>query len=140
MRSPLGSPVAQSQPGRKSAPAAASSEIAAATVSLDSSRSSRVSNLQLTHLSSRLSRLDITILHLISEVRIATGNQLRRRFWPDGEATKESRARMARRTLRRLTDWRLLEVLPRRTGGVRAGSDGFTFYLGSAGRRLLARV
>jgi hypothetical protein len=66
-------------------------------------------------------------------MRIATGQHLRRRFY-EGED-----ARAVRRALARLAEWRVLERLPRRIGGVRSGSEGFIYVVGAAGSRLLAR-
>jgi hypothetical protein len=54
------------------------------------------------------------------------------------EATAESKARSARRTLSRLTTLGLLARLERRVGGIRAGSSGYVYYLGPAGQRLVA--
>jgi hypothetical protein len=69
---------------------------------------------------------------------LCSGAQLEHLHWHEG--TPASRARKARRTLARLTGWRLLDRLPRRIGGVRAGSRGFVYSLGPAGARLLARL
>jgi hypothetical protein len=38
-----------------------------------------------------------------------------------------------------LERWRIIDRLPRRHGGVRGGSSSIVYYLGPAGRRLLAR-
>jgi hypothetical protein len=62
---------------------------------------------------------------------------LERLFWSEGEP--ESRARQARRTLRQLTEWRILDRQPRSVGGRRAGSRGYIYSLGPAGGRLLDR-
>jgi hypothetical protein len=62
---------------------------------------------------------------------------LERLFWSKGEL--ESRARQARRALRRLAEWRILDRQPRSVGGRRAGSRGYIYSLGPAGVRLLDR-
>lgn len=54
------------------------------------------------------------------------------------EATTASTARSVRRILQRLTDRGVLARLDRRVGGLRAGSEGFVYFLGSAGQRLVA--
>src|SRR5260370_4977400 len=43
------------------------------------------------------------------------------------------------RTLRRLTTWRVFDVLPRRVGGVSGGSAGSVYALGYAGQQLLTQ-
>lgn len=68
---------------------------------------------------------------------MATGEQLTRAFWHTTDHAS-SPARAARRTLKRLADWRVLDRLPRRIGGIRAGSAGMIYTLGPAGVRLLA--
>jgi Replication-relaxation len=98
-----------------------------------SHRPSRISSAQLDHIHDQLTDSDQVVLMFIADLRIATGQQLRRRFYEGQDA------RAARRTLARLADWRVLERLPRRIGGVRSGSEGFIYVLGVAGARLLAR-
>ncbi len=139
MSSPVASPIASSHTARKPVPGAGSRQISVPNVSLPSRSSSRVSARQLDHISRHLTQLDQDVLDLLADVRIASGDHLRRRFWAEGEATPESRARMGRRALRRLVDWRVLDVLPRRVGGIRAGSDGLIYHLGPAGLRLRAQ-
>ena len=82
-----------------------------------------------------LSDRDLDLLKTIARFRIMSGAQLREMFWPEG--TAETKARLARRTLARLAKRDLLVALPRRVGGVRAGSAGLTFALGVQGHRLL---
>jgi hypothetical protein len=92
---------------------------------------------RLYQISKELNERDLAVLGFTHESRYATGAQLIRGFWltedPDTNA-----ARAGRRTLKRLTDWRVLERLPRRIGGRRTGSDGFVYRVGRAGTRLLA--
>jgi hypothetical protein len=61
-----------------------------------------------------------------------------RLFWAPREVDP-GRARTGREVLRRLTEWRVLARLPRQIGGVRAGSDGHVYVVGTAGRKLLGR-
>jgi hypothetical protein len=92
---------------------------------------------RLYRISQSMSDLDWQLLGFLHESRFATGHQLVRCFWQTHDG-RSSQARAARRTLRRLTDWRVLETLPRRIGGIRTGSDGIVYQLGRAGVRLLA--
>lgn len=83
---------------------------------------------------------DRQLLVFVSEVRLATGRQLARKFWsapPEGDSAE---ARAGRRALKRLTTWRVLGSLPRRIGGERGGSAGIVYGVGIAGTKLLART
>jgi hypothetical protein len=83
----------------------------------------------------RLSQRDQDILRLLGRFRVMSGAQLARLFWATGKPA--SRSRLARRGLARLADLDVLERLPRRVGGVRAGSSGLVFAPGRVGQRLL---
>jgi hypothetical protein len=100
-------------------------------------RPSRISARQLDRIDTQLSDLDRAVLSFVSSYRLATGTQLVRRFWPgEGDRT----ARIGRRALKRLADWRVLDPLPGRArGGLRGGSDTLIYRVGVAGVRLLAR-
>jgi hypothetical protein len=74
----------------------------------------------------------------VSEVRLSSGQQLARRLWTSKQPT-DTKARAARRALTRLEGWRIIDRLPQRIGGVRAGSNSIVYGVGPAGRRLLAR-
>jgi Replication-relaxation len=65
-----------------------------------------------------------------------SGDQLQRLFWPEG--SPQTRARLARHGLARLSEMGVLEPLSRRVGGVRSGSAGTCFTAGLAGQRLLS--
>jgi hypothetical protein len=80
---------------------------------------------------------DRAVLELVHDSRFLTGQQLIRTFWQTADATTPE-ARLGRRALKRLTDWRVLETLPRRVGGMRSGSGALVYYVGLAGVRLLA--
>jgi hypothetical protein len=73
---------------------------------------------------------------LVRRFRVMSGAQLQRLFWPDG--SPQTRARLARHGLSRLCELGVLAPLARRVGGVRAGSSGRCFALGTAGQRLTA--
>jgi hypothetical protein len=81
-------------------------------------------------LAGQLSERDVAILRRVSDLRFVSGGQLTRMHFTD--ATD----RAARRALLRLTRLDCLERLPRRVGGVRAGSAGFVYRLGLAGQRV----
>lgn len=53
--------------------------------------------------------------------------------------TPAARSRITRRVLARLRGLRVLDVLDRRIGGVRSGSQGLIYHVGVAGDRLLER-
>jgi hypothetical protein len=101
--------------------------------------SSRISSRQLEAIAAQLTDTDKAVLLFLTEVRLVTVWQLARRLW-SASTPSDARAWAARRALRRLERWRLIERLPRRIGGVRAGSSGLVFSLGPAGRRLLGQM
>jgi hypothetical protein len=94
----------------------------------------RISRLELRHIEQEMSDLDRDVLLLVQALKLVTGNQLRRRFWPGDAAA----ARAGRRALARLTKWRVLDRADGRRGGVRAGSEGYIYVVGPSGHRLLA--
>jgi hypothetical protein len=79
-----------------------------------------------------LSELDLDVIGTVAFVRMASGSQLNRLFWP----TTPSGARTARRHLKRLTDLRVLTRLHRQVGGIRGGSQGYTYALDVNGQRI----
>src|SRR6185312_13819090 len=90
-----------------------------------------------TAIDAALTDRDRLVLKTVSELRFASGSQLTRIHWGGDEPTAQARA--ARRALLRLVKLDVLARLPRRVGGVRAGSAGFTFQLGAVGQRLAVR-
>ncbi|MDZ7733880.1 MAG: replication-relaxation family protein [Acidimicrobiia bacterium] len=68
-------------------------------------------------------------------VRMASGAQLNRLIWP----TTASGARTTRRRLKRLTDLRIIARLYRQVGGIKGGSQGYTYALDVAGQRVAQR-
>lgn len=95
---------------------------------------SRLSHAQLVGLAGSLSERRWELLQAVQHVRLATGGQLRRRFYGEGS----SAYRLARLDLAYLHDHGVLHRLERTIGGVSAGSTGFIYALGPVGRRLLA--
>jgi hypothetical protein len=87
------------------------------------------------HIAQRLSTRDRQIMDTVHRLRLATGNQLERLHFAD--LSPASRGRTRRRVLNRLVSWRVLATLPRRVGGVRAGSTGLIYHLDTAGNWLM---
>jgi hypothetical protein len=135
MTRPIARPVASSSRGRN-APAQAGSRQISATEDSSSPRLLRVSADRLERIVQQLTASDREVLELVADLRLCSGAQLERMVWWQGEP--DNRGRAARRALKRLTDWRVLDRLPRAIGGVRAGSQGFVYGIGPVGRRLLA--
>jgi Replication-relaxation len=82
-----------------------------------------------------MSTRDTQIVDTIGRLRLATGAQLERLHFTD--LAEGCRSRVRRRVLARLTSWRVLATLPRRVGGVRAGSTGLVYTLDTAGAWLM---
>lgn len=86
-----------------------------------------------------LSPRDLAILHSVAEHRFLGTRHIEALHFHD-HATALSGARSARRVLRRLHGYRLLDHLERRVGGIRAGSAGYIWTLGPVGVRVLAET
>lgn len=86
-------------------------------------------------LQERLTDLDLEVLKSVSDLHFVSGGQLTRMHFAGG-SDPVVEARAARRALVRLVRLDCLARLPRRVGGVRAGSSGFVYALGLAGQRL----
>jgi hypothetical protein len=97
--------------------------------------SSRLSAARLLWLEERLSPRDWCVLEHVSQLRLATGQQLEVLCF-DGLAG-HSRTVVRGRVLSRLVDWGLLEQLDRRIGGAARGSSSAIFRLAVAGQRLM---
>lgn len=133
--SPLARPFALS-PQPRTPSVAAGSQATSAAKDTVASASSRVSVSALEVIAGSLSERDREVLAFVQTLRLVSGHQLQRRFWPQADG---SQARIARRALARLARLRILDRLPRVIGGVRAGSSGFAYHAGPVGLRLLAR-
>lgn len=91
------------------------------------------------HLARELADRDWELLGFVADCRLATGKQLAMRFWLAQREHDPAGARAARRALKRLRDWRVLDTLPGRArGGVRGGSATLIYRVGVAGAKLLA--
>ena len=93
-----------------------------------------------------LSHRDLAILESLRTYRALTTALIRRLHFPSpggqdrgitGHATESAAAVAAIRVLTRLESHRLVARMKRRIGGVRAGSSGIVWQLGSSGERLL---
>ncbi len=89
---------------------------------------------RLRELESALSLRDLDVVHRVAALRFVSGDQLARLCFESNDPASARRA--ARRALLRLVRFDVLTRLPRSVGGVRAGSSGFVYRLGVAGRRL----
>jgi hypothetical protein len=81
----------------------------------------------------RLTGRDWQILEFLRRTRVLTGSQLERLVFVD--LAGRSRSVVRWRVLKRLVDWRVLVMLPRRVGG--RGSSGAAYVLDTAGVALL---
>jgi hypothetical protein len=81
-----------------------------------------------------LSARDKAILRDLARVRLLTGHQLERLHFAD-LVTANARGSTRRRVLGRLASNGLVTALPRRVGGVRAGSAGLVYVLDSRAHR-----
>jgi hypothetical protein len=90
---------------------------------------------RLRELERQLTERDDAVLHWVSKLRFASGQQLTRLHFTEA-CDPAANARAARRALLRLTRLDVLARLPRGVGGVRAGSAGFVYCLGPAGYAL----
>ncbi len=102
-------------------------------------RSNYVTRDRLYEINRQMTERDWGLLGFLSDTRLASGRQLARRFWAAPASGDSAAARAARRTLLRLSRTRVLDPLPRRIGGQRAGSSGIVYGVGVAGRKLLAQ-
>jgi hypothetical protein len=132
--SPFARPVASSHGPESSCVRATSAQVPAGKdVPSGHIPTSRVSARQLARIRQDLSDRDRAVLLVVQQLRLISGGQLQRLYWPGDEAAR----RGARRGLLRLVQWRVVDRLPRKLGGMRAGSDAFIYRLGPVGHRLL---
>lgn len=138
MTSPTASPTASStvcdlsRDGGGSAPLSAAKDCVPA-------RPSRITTDRLQQIADRLSEQDWQALSFVAASRLVSGKQLVRGVWMADRDTQPSQARIARRAIKRLSDWRVIDALPGRTvGGLHGGSDTIVYGVGAAGARLLA--
>jgi hypothetical protein len=90
-----------------------------------------------TSLMLELSDRDKAILESLRTHRLLRTSHLQRLYFAAGHATASAAAKATMRVLTRLEALALVARLERRIGGVRAGSSGIVWQLGSTGDRLL---
>jgi hypothetical protein len=95
--------------------------------------SARVSWQRLALIRGKLTERDFAAMTMLTCVKLANGNQLRRATSGDSSPAGQ---RAARRQLARLVEWRVVERLERRQGGLWRGSEAWTYGLGPTGLRL----
>jgi hypothetical protein len=102
-------------------------------------RRNYVSAKQLGLLHEWLSGRDLAILNQVSDLRLMSSSQIAAvHFSLNEHDNPAAAARATQRVLARLVRENLLSRLERRVGGVRAGSAGYVYCLGSIGQRLMA--
>ncbi len=97
------------------------------------SKRTYVTAARLAALRARLRPIEWALLNDVERLNVASGQQLRRLHYQDSDTGR----RMARLDLRVLVERRALARLGRSIGGHRAGSEGWTYALDVAGKRLL---
>lgn len=137
MRRPVAQPVGSEANGRKAMLDAASRGFSPPK-DLASARSSYITPERVFLVSRELVERDWQILNFVSDCRLASGKQLVRQYWQTADREANA-ARAGRRALKRLSDWRVLDAMPRRIGSRRSGSDGLVYGVGRLGVRLLAQ-
>lgn len=86
----------------------------------------------------QLTDRETAIVAAVGEHRVLTGAQVQRWFFPIPPGGSMAGAlRRSQRCCHRLVEERVLDTLDRRVGGVRAGSTGFCYVLGTDGQRLI---
>ena len=105
--------------------------------SVPSRRRAYTTSARIQDVRSRLSERDLSIIQTLGMVAVANSQQLETLHFDN--LSVSSRARQRSNVLNRLTNWKVLGRLPRRIGGVRAGSSGYIFALDLLGQRLLGR-
>jgi Replication-relaxation len=97
-----------------------------------------VSSADVDRLREHVSGRDLAIVQQVSELRLMSAAQIGAvHFTLNGHDNPAAASRAAQRVLARLVRDHLLARLERRVGGVRAGSAGYIYALGSVGQRLL---
>ncbi|MGO3717287.1 MAG: replication-relaxation family protein [Glutamicibacter arilaitensis] len=95
----------------------------------------RISNRRLEDIRTSLSDRDLAILGSVERYRFLSARHLQSLHFTD-HASPDSASRTCRRVLALLRGLRILGVLDRRIGGIRAGSEGLVYYIDTAGDRI----
>ena len=102
----------------------------------DSQTLQRISKRQLIETDSRLGGRDRELLSAVQKYRYLMTGQAQRLLFTNA-ANSTAGLRAASRSLKKLSEYGLINSLSRRIGGVRAGSSSLIWYLTHAGERLL---
>jgi hypothetical protein len=97
------------------------------------SKRTYVTAARLAALRAQLRPIEWSLLNDVERLNVASGQQLRRLHYQDSDTGR----RMARLDLQGLVERRVLARLGRSVGGRRAGSEGWTYAMDVAGKRLL---
>lgn len=97
----------------------------------------RVTAVRLRELAAELPTRYVALLRHLAAARVLTGAHLDELLGEPDTSPATSR-RVRRRITARLSEAGLVSMLPRRIGGVRAGSDGHVYTFTHTGRRFLA--
>lgn len=97
----------------------------------------RATPARLAEIQACLSERDLAVLEAVAKLRVVCTRQVERLHFTTGSPL--SRGRAARRALAALAEDGLVVRLERQIGGVRAGSSGYLWSLGSTGQHLLDR-
>ncbi|MGD0082036.1 MAG: replication-relaxation family protein [Acidimicrobiales bacterium] len=97
------------------------------------SKRTYVTTARLTALRAQLRPIEWSLLNDVGRLNVASGQQLRRLHYDDSDTGR----RMARHDFTNLVERRVIARLGRSIGGRRAGSEGWTYALDVAGKRLL---
>lgn len=101
------------------------------------SRDQRISASAIDAINRRLSDRDRAILRSVDDHQFLTVHHIETLHFDT--IAPDARSRITRRVLARLRGLRVLDVLDRRIGGVRSGSQGLIYHVGVTGDRLLER-
>lgn len=138
MTRPIARPIAQRTGGRNPAAGAGSRQISTGEDRAPA-RSNYITGSRLQRMAADMTAVDWELLAFVASCRLVSGRQLSVRFWLADRDRDPARARAARRALKRLSAWRVLDQLPGRArGGLRGGSGTLIYRVGVAGARLLA--
>ena len=117
-------------------PTGAANDSAAARSTTSSARARSVRRVRdVDQIIERLSQRDLAILRSVAEHQFLTVPQVEALHFSDHAET--SGPRIARRTLARLRDLRVLGTLDRHIGGLGAGSEGLVHYVDTVGQQVL---
>lgn len=106
-----------------------------ASASIGTHAAPRVTQRRLRAIEARLSDRDLAVLSSVGRFRFLTAEHIEAMHFSD-HASVESGGRTCRRVLVRLRRERVLGVLNRRVGGVRAGSQGLVYFVDTVGERI----